>query len=153
MVVISLHLVSALSRSRMRRRVSGYFRGASNSSRQLMFASRLPSQQKENRCALMSTADYSCNVARKRAPPQLGSRAPLLRPFRMADRERVSVQTHRQERKKTTTQNPTIVHTHSTLEMPSFPNIEVCHLRFISFSAGGLALARETFECLLDVMH
>lgn len=84
-VVISRHLVSALSRSRMRRRVSGYFRGASNSSRQLMFASRLLFQQKENRCARMSTADYSCNVARKRAPPQLGSSAPLLHPFRMAD--------------------------------------------------------------------
>lgn len=48
-------------------------------------------------------------------------------------RERVSVQTHRQKKRKT---HHTIVHTHSTLEMPSFPNIEVCHLRFISFSAG-----------------
>lgn len=56
---------------------------------------------------------------------------------RLLARERVSVQTNRQQ-KKTKKKNPqsstpTPV---STLVMPSFPNIEVCHLRFISFSAG-----------------
>lgn len=29
-------------------------------------------QQKGNRCAVMSTVDYSCNIARKYAPPQPG---------------------------------------------------------------------------------
>lgn len=60
----------------------------------------------------------------------------ILHGGRLLARERVSVQTHRQQKKKqkkTQSSTPTPV---STLVMPSFPNIEVCHLRFISFSAG-----------------
>lgn len=133
--------VSALSWSKMRRRVSGYFQGASNSSRQLMLASRLLFQQKENRCALMSTADYSCNIARKCAPPQRRPSAPLLSPFCMAEScspeseflFRPTDRRRRGEKNPPQSSTPTRV---STLVMPSLPNIEVCHLRFISFSAG-----------------
>lgn len=136
--------------------IFGYFQGASNSSRQLMFASRLLFRQKENRCWQMSTADYSCNIERKCAPPQRRSSAPLLCPFCMAESFspgsvllfRPTDKKKKQQKKQSSTPTPV-----STLVMPSLPNIEVCHLRFISFSAGWLALALETVECLLDVMY
>lgn len=93
-------------------------------SQQLIFASRA-FQQKGNRCAVMSTVDYSCNIARKYAPPQLrpSVKTTLLSilpdehllgdkprswqlPFSIADRDTIR-----------------LVHTHfwSTLPLPSLP--------------------------------
>lgn len=49
----------------MRRRGSGYFQDAPNSSQRLTVGSTalLFLQQKGNRCAVMSTVDYSRNIA------------------------------------------------------------------------------------------
>lgn len=129
----------------MRRRGSGYFQGTSNSSQQLMLASRpfFPPQQKGNRCAVMSTVDYSCNIARKKKN---------MRP-RSMDRLRViscpSCQADSfQEANRgvgsflfSTADRETIVHTHSWVHVCAallFPNIErsAAYALAISCSAG-----------------
>ncbi|CAJ1072589.1 hypothetical protein EYF80_001234 [Xyrichtys novacula] len=55
----------------MRRRGSGHFQGTSKLHNGSYLLHGL-FQQKGNRCAVMSTVDYSCNIARKSAPPQVG---------------------------------------------------------------------------------
>lgn len=84
MFVICLHLVSpkiqclALCWSEMRRCGSGHFQDTSNlHTRHLVYLLYGLFQQKGNRCAVMSTVDYSCNIARKSAPPQLRRTAAL----------------------------------------------------------------------------
>lgn len=166
MFVICLHLVSAdirclaPRRSEMCRRGSAYFQGASNSNSSSYLVHGL-FHQKGNRCAVMSTVDYSCNIARKKnicAPAAWTERAsePASSPscqtgsFQETDRGVSGVQFSTADRE-------TIVHTHfwSTLLMPFSLQTqrEVRRPRLIRFSAGWLALAREAFECLLDVIY
>lgn len=96
--------------------------------------------QRRNRSAVVSTVDYSCNIARKKCAPAAWTDCALslVHParrtaFRRQIEDLAASCSAPQTAKQSSTPTP-----ESTFALPFlFPNIEECHrLRFISLSAG-----------------
>lgn len=119
-------------------------------------------QQKGNRCALMSTVDYSRKTLREKCAPAAQTDW-ALRPPSVSDLpdEQVSggdkprswqlpVQ-HRRQRHSSTCPHPLSVHVTAALLSPQTRREH--RPRVIGFSSGWVALARDVFEWWLDVIY